>query len=134
MVLFRLFVLALVVISFVSCSTASRFNTQPSGAKLFINGDFVGQTPVVYDDSYGLPARLHVEIKKEGYDDLDMYLDKGAAYRALLPSMLIPYVGFIAPLWSFSLEDVYRFNLAPLKKKPSQSSQAPAQPPTLAAQ
>ena len=91
MIFRKLCLLALVLVPLAACSATSRFHTEPKGAKLFINGDYIGETPVVYDDSYGLPSRIQVEIQKEGYDDLDMYMDKTMAKSPrTLPTKPLP--------------------------------------------
>jgi len=121
MIFRKLCLLALVLVPLAACSATSRFHTEPKGAKLFINGDYIGETPVVYDDSYGLPSRMHVEIQKEGYDDLDMYMDKTMAYQAM-PTFIFPYSSTIAVFWAYRYASDYRINLTPLKQK----SQDPA--------
>lgn len=98
---------------FTGCMTSTRFHTKPAGAKVYINGDYVGESPVNFADSRGLPKRFHLQIRKEGYDDLDFYLDKSYDYLGLFLSGLYG-LGTIA---GSSLEADYHFNLAPLKKK-----------------
>ena len=115
MIFRKLCLLALVLVPLAACSATSRFHTEPKGAKLFINGDYIGETPVVYDNSYGLPSRMHVEIQKEGYKDLDMYVDKSLAYQTLA-TFLFPYTSTFAVFWSYRFAGDYRINLAPLKE------------------
>ena len=94
-----------------ACTTASRFHTKPNGAKLYINGDYIGETPVVYTDQRGQPERLHIQIRKEGYKELDFYLDKANDYAGLA---LTIFYG-ISLFWSASLDNEYHINLDSLK-------------------
>jgi hypothetical protein len=95
------------------CTTSTRFNTKPEGAKIFINGDYIGDSPITLDDTKSLPSRYHVQIRHEGYKELDMYLDKRADYLTMALSA-IPY---FAPLlfWGYTLDNKYKFDLSSLK-------------------
>ena len=107
---------ALALCTVTGCSTSSRFHTKPDGAKLYVNGDYVGETPVVYTDRRSMPKRLHIQIRKEGYKELDFYIDKTTDYLGTFLSM---FYGFGVP-WSASLDNVYHINLGSLKLKSSE--------------
>ena len=96
------------------CMTSTRFTTKPEGAKLYINGDYMGVTPIIFNDKRGLPTRLHIKVKKEGYKELNFYLDKSPDYLGTL-SLLIPYTLFASPWINASLDDKYAFNLRSLR-------------------
>lgn len=115
--------LALGLVQLTGCSTASRFHSTPMGAKLFINGDYIGETPIVYDDAYSLPKRLHVQLQKDGYEELDMYLDKQMSYP-MGAGIANPYF-FAMTFWAWKLDNDYRFDLTSLKKT-EQVEAAPA--------
>ena len=106
-----LLILSLLLTLSTGCSTATRFHTKPEGAHLFVNGDYIGETPVVFDDRRSLPTRMHIQIRKEGYKELDFYLDKSADYLGMLISV---FYG-IGIFWSSSLDNDYHFDLGSLK-------------------
>ena len=109
----RTLLLSCLCASLAACSTASRFHTKPDGAKLYINGDYIGETPVVFTDRRGFPKRLHIQIRKEGYKDLDFYLDKSNDYLGMFLTLFYG-AGFFL---SSSLDNDYHFDLGTLKIK-----------------
>ena len=109
----RTLLLSCLCAALAACSTASRFHTQPIGAKLYINGDYIGDTPVVFTDRRSLPKRLHIQIRKEGYKELDFYLDKSNDYLGIFLTTLYGSGLF----WSSSLDNEYHFDLSTLKLK-----------------
>jgi len=119
--------LALGLVQLTGCSTATRFHSSPLGAKLYINGDYVGETPVVYDDAHSLPERLHIQIRKDGYEELDMYLDKQLSYP-MAAVMAVPWGGVTATFWGWKLDNDYRFDISSLKK-PEPTPVAPVPEP-----
>ena len=118
----QLITIALVLPLVTACATSTRFHTTPEGAKVYVNGDFIGVSPVTLNDSKSLPKRLHIQVRHAGYKELDMYLDKRADYVNMVLSVL-PYT---APLifWGYTLDDKYRFNLTPLKLDGAKSPEA----------
>jgi hypothetical protein len=124
----QIITLSLVFPLLVGCATSTRFNTTPEGAKVYINGDYIGDSPVTLDDSKSLPKRVHVQVRREGYKELDMYIDKRLDYL----NMILGITPYGAPLifWGYTLEDKYRFDLTSLKlegeKKPETKPKAPA--------
>ena len=109
----RLISMTLALCILTGCSTTTRFHTKPEGAKIYINGDFLGESPYVFNDERSLPKRFHLQIRKEGYKELDLYIDKSFDYLGVFLS------GFygIFTFWGASLENDYHFNLSSLKIK-----------------
>jgi len=56
---------------FPSCSSTTQIVTIPSGAKLYINGEYYGETPYSYTDTKIVGSSNAVNIKKEGYKDFN---------------------------------------------------------------
>ena len=104
-------VLCLTFIGVACSSTATRIKTEPSGAKIYINGELVGKSPTVYFGKASGGRRYHVQIEKQGYEDLDFYLDNSMIWWAPA-SLLFPYGGAIyLYLNGWALLDEYQFNL-----------------------
>ena len=61
-------VLTLAVLLLSGCTTRYRITTDPSGAKVIVDGELVGVTP--YTFSLSDPADAMMVIRKEGYDEI----------------------------------------------------------------
>ncbi len=48
-------------------STRVSFNSEPAGAKVFLDGEYIGETPVTAKLSNGVWNNEEVVIKKDGY-------------------------------------------------------------------
>ena len=84
----------------------------------------MGETPVTYNDKRSLPSRLHIQIKKAGYRDLDFYLDKSFDYTGIV--FLNPYTFLAFPWLASGLDSKYSINLRSLKISKEASSDPPA--------
>jgi len=61
----------------ISESGSTTISTNPPGARVFINGvEVCSATPCNWAEGDGLSHRFHVQVRKEGYEELDLYLDK----------------------------------------------------------
>jgi hypothetical protein len=61
----------------VSESGSTTITTNPPGARVFINGaEVCNSTPCNWMEGDGFSQRFHVQVRKEGYEELDFYLDK----------------------------------------------------------
>jgi hypothetical protein len=57
--------------------TLTTITTTPSGARVFINGaEVCSATPCNWNEGDGLAHRYHLQIRRAGYDEIDLYLDK----------------------------------------------------------
>ena len=92
------------------CAAVSSFSTHPPGAKLYVNGRYLGQTPVELSTPRGFGHRYHVQVMKDGYQAQDFYIDSRMAW----------VMGYLAPffppllLWTWSLDREYTVNLPAL--------------------
>jgi hypothetical protein len=97
----------LIAFAGLGCANQTTFHTVPLGAKVYVNGALCGSSPCVYHTRYGFPDRIRVELKKEGYQPADFYLDTEP------PQISYLLLGFGSYLFhTFSQE--YRFQLKPL--------------------
>ncbi len=120
--------LVLALATSAGCATATRLHTHPEGATVWVNGELIGKTPVVYENDPGLPRRYHVQLYKPGYAPLDFYLDAKLSW-------LWGYVGavtLVPYLWAWSLGRDYVFALEAERTPPAaEPPDAPADPPVL---
>lgn len=101
-----------VLILFSSCSSTTMIQSEPSGAKVYLNGEPVGTTPYAYSDTKIVGSVNSVELVKDGYAPLNTYfsrdeeVDVGAIIGGLF--VLVPF------LWTMKYKPVHTYELAPL--------------------
>jgi hypothetical protein len=122
--------IVLVTFTGLACSTNTKFVSDPPGAKVYINGEFIGETPCDFNSSTGLPERYHIQLFKDGYSQLNVYID---AEMSLVWALLVVPVTFgVAIPWSWTLENMYKFKLAAADAPAEPSAPAPTAPPAAA--
>jgi hypothetical protein len=95
-----------------SCASSTMITSLPSGAKLYINDELVGETPYKYSDTKIIGSNNHVRIEKEGYQSFqtsfarDEQVDIGAIVGGVL--VLVPF------LWTMKYNDTHKYELLPL--------------------
>lgn len=52
----------------VSCSSKTLIQSNPSGAKVYLNGEAVGTTPYTHEDTKVVGSTTIVKLEKEGYE------------------------------------------------------------------
>ncbi len=96
-----LFLLGFALIAFMSsCASTTLITTDPPGAEVYVNDEYLGRSPVVYEDERIVFSDNVVRIKKEGYEELTDYFSRDE----------VPNVGaivggfFVWPIWLWALE------------------------------
>ena len=54
-----------------SCSSRTLIQSNPSGAKVYLNGESVGTTPYTHEDTKIVGSTTTVKLEKEGYEPLN---------------------------------------------------------------
>lgn len=54
-----------------SCASTTTIQSNPAGAKVYLNGEPVGVTPYTHADTKIVGSTTHVRLKKEGYETLN---------------------------------------------------------------
>ena len=106
---------SVLLLSFVmiSCSSTTMITSDPPGAKLYINGMSVGNTPYMHSDTRIVGSMLMIKLEKEGYEPLNTFItrdervDVGAVIGGLF--LLVPF------LWTMQYNPQHNYELAPLK-------------------
>lgn len=122
---FKLILVCICLLSLTSCATimctqaevpALTINSTPSGAEVYLNGRFVGNTPYSH---FGTEADVKkITVKKAGYESQSLKPRKlnGWAYVNFLPWPMYNFIwGYFvdraqAKCWSYT-QDVFYFNL-----------------------
>jgi len=105
-----------------SCVSTTLIQSNPSGAKLYLNGEPVGTTPYTHQDTRIVGSTTAVKLEKEGYAPLntsftrDEEVDAGAIIGGIL--VLVPF------LWTMKYKPIHTYELKPLEN--TEQPQAPA--------
>ena len=92
-----------------SCAEVAKINTEPEGAKVYVNGIYLGETPVQYKYRSGLPESYIFEVRKDGYKEMtNATLDRTLRADESLVLLLLAIVPYF---FSARLEDQYTFVL-----------------------
>ena len=85
--------------------------TQPKGAKVFVDNMYIGNSPVVMQDYKFATSTTYLRLEKEGYETVqtticrDEQIDIGAAIAGVF--FLYPW------LWIFEYKPIHTFMLKP---------------------
>ena len=99
-------------ILFANCSSTTLIQSDPAGAKIYMNEEYLGVTPYSYSDTKIVGSTTHLRIEKEGYEPLNTYLtrneevDVGAIIGGLF--VWIPF------LWTMKYKPIHNYELRPL--------------------
>jgi hypothetical protein len=91
-----------------ACASATTIRSDPSGAKVYLNGQLIGDSPVVYEDSEIAGSSKKVVLKHDGYRDQVGTIRKEELKIFPLVAGLI----FLVPLfWVTGYQEEYHFTL-----------------------
>jgi hypothetical protein len=125
----RRLVLATLMLSAWSAGCASyttQITSNPSGARVFINGDQIcSQTPCIWSTRLSLPRRYHLQIQRPGYREVDLYVDQQLSIPWFILASSVPYGGFVVNNFTYRAPDALGFQLEPVGIAP-QNTVAPA--------
>jgi hypothetical protein len=126
--LFRLAALSLAVAVTAGCVSSTVIRSQPSGAKLYLDGESVGKTPYTMSDTKIVGSGTRVKLVAEGFEPFEAILyrnevfDAGACLGGVL--VLFPF------LWIQGYKPDHNYELTPLRAPaPPPAAPAPAAPP-----
>jgi hypothetical protein len=97
----------------ISCSSSTVINSDPQGAKVYMNGSMRGTTPYPHSDTKIVGSSTHIKLVKEGYEDFHAIISRseelnvGALIGGLF--LLVPF------LWLMDYSHSYNFELSPKK-------------------
>lgn len=95
-----------------SCSSTTMLQTNPVGAKLYLDGQPVGTTPYRHSDTKIIGSTTSVRLEKEGYETLDTSFsrDEEADVGAIVGGVF-----FVFPfLWTMKYKPVHAYEMRPL--------------------
>ena len=105
-------VLLAVSILFAGCASSTMIQSVPTGAKVYLNGEYTGKTPYLHSDTKIVGTVTDLKLEKEGYKPLltsfsrNEEVDAGAIVGGVL--VLIPF------LWTMKYKPTHSYELVPL--------------------
>ncbi|MBO0939649.1 PEGA domain-containing protein [Fibrella sp. HMF5335] len=106
-----------------SCTSSTLINSQPTGAKLYVNGQYAGVTPYQYSDTKIVGSTTDLRLEKDGYEPLRVPLvrneraDGGAIIGGIF--LLFPF------LWTMKYDPEHTYEL----RTPGDNGQPMTTPP-----
>ena len=105
-------VLLAVSILFAGCASSTMIQSSPTGAKVYLNGEFAGKTPYLHSDTKIVGTVNDLKLEIDGYKPLytsfsrNEEVDAGAIVGGVL--VLIPF------LWTMKYKPTHSYELIPL--------------------
>lgn len=97
-----------------SCSSTTVIQSSPSPARLYLNGEPVGETPYTHTDTRIVGSTTTVRLEKEGYETLHTFFsrDEEADVGAIVGGifLLFPF------LWLMKYKPSHFYELTPLRE------------------
>ena len=91
-----------------ACSHRVNVNSNPTGARIYVDGEFRGLTPTSFVERSGRGKEYEIKLEKEGYRTVVAKEKQGINLVFLGLSIFTCGLGL---LWSFTLEDKYDYSL-----------------------
>jgi hypothetical protein len=96
------------------CASTTIINSAPNGAKVYIDGEPVGNTPYTYTDTKIVGSTTPVRLVKDGYEDYNTLLKRNeeANVGAIIGGifLLFPF------LWTMDYKASHTYELTPVNK------------------
>lgn len=98
-------------ILFASCSSTTLIQSSPSGAKVYLNGEYAGVTPYSHTDTKIVGSSTQVRLEKEGYETLNSAFSRNEDADV---GAIIGGIFFLFPfLWTMKYKPVRTYELVP---------------------
>ncbi len=90
---------------------AAALGSDPSGAEVYVDGRWEGQSPAVIARRAGLPSRMRVQLRREGYRDEELLIDAAMSPAAAALGVFYGFSWF----WAWDYDEDYVFCLRPIE-------------------
>jgi hypothetical protein len=110
-------IVAIIVVAAVAgCASTTVIQTQPPGARVFLNGAPVGTTPYTMTDTNMSGSTVQVRLEYPGYDPVNTMISRS---EALDPMALIGGIFLLVPfLWIMGYAPMHMYQMAPAAGAP----------------
>jgi hypothetical protein len=110
-------VLVAFMVNTLSCTSTTVVNSRPQGARVYIDGAFIGEAPATHSDTVTASTKNMVRLEMPGYKETKGIIaaDQWVTSRTALSIVcgLFTLVGLIGLLWSTEYRPSYEFTLTP---------------------
>lgn len=94
-----------------SCASTTMIQSNPSGAKIYLNGEPVGATPYAHRDTKIIGSTTAVKLEKEGYEPLNTSFSRNEQVDA---GAIVGGIFFLVPfLWTMKYKPTHTYELTP---------------------
>lgn len=101
------------IVLFSSCVSSTLIQSTPSGAKVYINGESVGNTPYIHRDSRIVGTITNIDLVKEGYNTLYTSIERA---EQINPEAILGGLFFAVPfLWMMDYKPTHTYELVPIE-------------------
>ena len=110
---------ALLVAFSSGCTSTTLINTRPTGARVEVDGRYIGDAPASYSETVTAWTRNQVRLTLAGYKQnigfisADNWVGSKVAGSVILGLTCLPLIGFIGLIWSTEYRPSYDFLLEP---------------------
>jgi len=103
-----------IIFLFASCSSTTMIQSNPSKAKLYLNGEYIGETPYLYSDTKIVGSSMVIKLEKEGFKPLVSIITKDEEINV---GAIVGGVFFAVPfLWTMKYKPVHNYELRPIEE------------------
>jgi len=108
------------------CASSTLIRTSPSGAKISIDGQAVGNTPYLMKDTKIMGSTTHVKLALEGYETSEIFIYRSEEFQpgACLGGVLVT----VPFLWLMGYKPEHSYELVPLRPPAPPPAPPPAAP------
>ena len=92
-----------------ACSHRVTINSNPTGARVYVDNQFVGVTPASFVEKSGLAKEYQIRLEREGYRTVTAHEKRGV--NVVYAIFAVLFTCGAGLLWSFELEDHYDYSL-----------------------
>jgi len=101
-----------IAVLFASCSSTTLIQSSPNKAKLYLDGQFVGETPYYHTDSKIVGSSMVLKMEKEGFKPFVTTITKDEEVNV---GAIIGGLFFVVPfLWTMQYQPVHNYVLNPI--------------------
>jgi len=108
--------LFITIITF-GCASSTMIRSIPSGAKVYVNNELIGETPCKYEDIKIVGSRTFIKLKKEGHKELNASFQRDEEFSegACIGGLIV----FVPFLWvmEYKPERFYELEKIDIEKK-----------------
>lgn len=113
--------LSVIMLILSGCMSSTMIETQPKGAKVFLDNEYVGTSPVVMQDYKFATMSTYVRIEKDGYETI--YTDICRDEEIDIGSAIAGFFFYYPWVWIFKYQPVHSYIMKPIEMSNNNDSE-----------